>query len=452
MRMTGLAVAVLALMGAPLQGQTPRCEGGAKPRADLAISLACEECTIGEFGQSASWSFSREPRVTAVHGAAGRGLETGDEIVRVNGHPITSAQGAAAFGSPEIGRAMVLTVRRGGALRTVQVTPGATCPEASRSMAVVAAGGVLPTVRGSSVRTDGWLGIGFSCSECSIRRSRSGSEWSFSSPPEIYSIDSASPAYRAGLRRGDVVTHVDGVDITKAEAGRRFGTLRPGQTVRLTFRRDGESRTASVQAAEPPARTAVAATTGRSPSAEARALLELQERVRTGTDRLAATAERRAYEQLLGQVRTASERQTQVLTELQARLQQNASSEAKRAAEERLRQVRASTREQQQLINELLARQQEETRRIQELQRELLRASGRVNLVTPSVNLATPPRAPSPAAEAVTVAGSRRLSYSGTLGDADIEVRGPSPVVVTKDGDVTTIQIGENTVTIKGRK
>jgi hypothetical protein len=52
----------------------------------------------------------------------------------------------------------------------------------------------------------------------------------------------------------------------------------------------------------------------------------------------------------------------------------------------------------------------------------------------------------------VTVAGSRRLSYSGTLGDADIEVRGPSPVVVTKDGDVTTIQIGENTVTIKGRK
>ena len=42
---------------------------------------------------------------------------------------------------------------------------------------------------------------------------------------------------------GDLITHIDGVPITTPRGGKRFGAVRPGETVRLTLLRNGQTLT-----------------------------------------------------------------------------------------------------------------------------------------------------------------------------------------------------------------
>jgi len=91
---------------------------------------------------------------------------------------------------------------------------------------------------------DGWFGIGLRCTECGwdVDEENEIREWSFSEPPSITNVEPGGPADRAGLRRGDVVTKVDGEDITTEEGGRRFGTAEPGAAVEWTIERAGVTR------------------------------------------------------------------------------------------------------------------------------------------------------------------------------------------------------------------
>jgi hypothetical protein len=61
-------------------------------------------------------------------------------------------------------------------------------------------------------------------------------------------VDPGSPAAVGGLRRGDVLLKVDGVDLITDEGGRRFGAVRPGQSMRIRLRRGEEEKTISVRA------------------------------------------------------------------------------------------------------------------------------------------------------------------------------------------------------------
>lgn len=97
----------------------------------------------------------------------------------------------------------------------------------------------------------GSLGIGeFRCigGSCAVNM-RSGDPYahSFSTEPRIRNIDPEGPG--AGiLRNGDVLVAIDGKLITTAEGGRRLGSIRPGQDVALTLRRDGREIRARVTA------------------------------------------------------------------------------------------------------------------------------------------------------------------------------------------------------------
>jgi len=102
----------------------------------------------------------------------------------------------------------------------------------------------------------GWFGFGFQCGECYVRTEPgdTAAVWEFGSHPRVYSVDLGGPAARAGIRRGDVITKIDGLSILSPAGGRRFGAIRPGQTVKWTVQREGAVRTVVARAAERPDR------------------------------------------------------------------------------------------------------------------------------------------------------------------------------------------------------
>ena len=111
-------------------------------------------------------------------------------------------------------------------------------PRARRPMRAISTQDALPS---------GWSGFGLTCSECGGEANEEGPPvWKFGTLPIIYFIDPESPAARAGFQVGDVLTHIDGVSLLDAEGGRRFGALKPGQTVRWKYRRGPKSLSATV--------------------------------------------------------------------------------------------------------------------------------------------------------------------------------------------------------------
>jgi C-terminal processing protease CtpA/Prc len=69
-------------------------------------------------------------------------------------------------------------------------------------------------------------------------------KWEFASPPEIVRVYDESPAAQAGLRAGDRIVAVNGIDITSDEGGRTFAAIRNGVPVEFRVRRG--SRMANV--------------------------------------------------------------------------------------------------------------------------------------------------------------------------------------------------------------
>jgi membrane-associated protease RseP (regulator of RpoE activity) len=81
---------------------------------------------------------------------------------------------------------------------------------------------------------------------------RENTSWRFSEYPSLFSVDPGSPAYDAGLRRGDVLMKIDGFSLLSVEGASRFGQVEPGQLVDFTFRRGGSERSVRVRAVDRP--------------------------------------------------------------------------------------------------------------------------------------------------------------------------------------------------------
>ena len=81
---------------------------------------------------------------------------------------------------------------------------------------------------------------------------RENTNWRFSEYPTLFSVDRGSPAYQAGLRRGDVLMKIDGLSLLTVEGASRFGQVEPGQTVEFTYRRGGSERSVRVKSIEHP--------------------------------------------------------------------------------------------------------------------------------------------------------------------------------------------------------
>ena len=63
----------------------------------------------------------------------------------------------------------------------------------------------------------------------------------------IASVSDGGPADTAGLRRGDVITEVEGCPIrTEAQLAALLAALTPGMQLYLTYTQSGRARTATV--------------------------------------------------------------------------------------------------------------------------------------------------------------------------------------------------------------
>ena len=86
----------------------------------------------------------------------------------------------------------------------------------------------------------GWLGItGLTCSNCVFSYPGQGRPSLFSTEPRITAVSGNSPA-AGSLRSGDVLVSIDDNLITTHAGGLRLANLKPGESVALEVRRNGE--------------------------------------------------------------------------------------------------------------------------------------------------------------------------------------------------------------------
>lgn len=98
---------------------------------------------------------------------------------------------------------------------------------------------------------DGYLGVTFGISG-DVKRESNGPEiYRFDEPPEIISVESGSPADRAGIRSGDRMVAIDGRDVVGRDV--LFSQLLvPGRKLPLRVDRDGREHTLVVQVQKRP--------------------------------------------------------------------------------------------------------------------------------------------------------------------------------------------------------
>jgi membrane-associated protease RseP (regulator of RpoE activity) len=94
----------------------------------------------------------------------------------------------------------------------------------------------------------GWIGITFEDAHCRGEKRDEGriEVWICSEPPVIVKVADEGPAFAAGMRSGDVIVGVNGLEITTEEAGRLFANIRLGVPLTFWLRRDGEELALSV--------------------------------------------------------------------------------------------------------------------------------------------------------------------------------------------------------------
>ena len=110
------------------------------------------------------------------------------------------------------------------------------------AMVLTAAGGSL---YGQEAAERGWLGLEV-VGACSVDERQDAAVWQCTEPLTVNRLIAGGPAAKAGLSVGDTILAIDGVDITSEEGGRRFGALRPGESVALRVRRAGQERSVTV--------------------------------------------------------------------------------------------------------------------------------------------------------------------------------------------------------------
>lgn len=182
--------------------------------------------------------FTTEPVIRGVRadGPARGLLEEGDRVEMVDDLLITTPAGGKRWARLLDGEPARLQLRRNGRVRVVLLRPAVPgCPDAAP----------LPRARIDRDRdaprgvSAGGLGMALRCdAACRETGGPDGrAAWSFEGPPTVARIVPGGAADRAGVRVGDILLAVDGLPITRPEAGALLGRASSGRRVELTLRR-----------------------------------------------------------------------------------------------------------------------------------------------------------------------------------------------------------------------
>jgi PDZ domain len=301
------AALLMAVAAAP--GQAQQCPRGTVRHADLGFdNLQGGPMRFQWENGRTNTQFDAEPRISGVRdgGPAEGRLRDGDVIVAVDGQLITSSAGGRRYSAIDPGDQVRLSVRRGGRVQEVTVRAGARCirpptpptpprpphapaapapprpphgatppapprppragvpapPAPPHAPAPPAAPPTPPTPPTPPVppvpppppdiMPDGWFGFGIQCNNCGFRGPRGRQVFQFTQSPTVVSVEPGTPAARAGMRRGDRLTHVNGNSLTSEAGWRTFAAIQPGQQVRWAYTRGGTTHEATMTALRRP--------------------------------------------------------------------------------------------------------------------------------------------------------------------------------------------------------
>jgi len=294
----GLAVVLLvAVAGIASAESTAPCPDGLPRTADLGIrqldgnfTISIKKVQDDPILLRKVWRFFEEPRVSEIDPAGpsmGR-LKEGDALVAIDGALITTSEAGRKIGALDPDRTVKLTVRRDGRTVDVRVRPRSRCPDENLAdMYQALQDRAVRTPRPPRVpsapstpqapeapqpewttpyppnppvapmaperisrrlaMTRGWFGIGLNC-DCQWVAVNDTMVFRANEYPTIYLVEPGSPADKGGLQRGDMLTEINGVSLLSDQGGHLFGSIKPGQAIKWTLQREGETKNAVVVA------------------------------------------------------------------------------------------------------------------------------------------------------------------------------------------------------------
>jgi len=112
---------------------------------------------------------------------------------------------------------------------------------------------VVDQIKSTGKVTRGWIGVTIQPVTDDIAASMG---LTTASGAIVDEPQSGGPAAEAGLKSGDVITHLDGVEVKDSrDLARKVGEVVPGQTIKLTIFHNGEKRTVELKARAYPSDT-----------------------------------------------------------------------------------------------------------------------------------------------------------------------------------------------------
>lgn len=265
-----VALTLSAMVGGPAPGALPDCNTG--QWSSIGVDAwhcrggACKNYRVHGGGIiSPVLDFSVEPRVLKIAegGPADGVLREGDSLVAVNGFLITSSRGGMELARLLPGDVAQLTIRRGDRLEQVRVFPELRCgpPIIVNASNANKARKLLheklkPVEDGGKPQTDrttigtGPIGFALSCENCSITVSGDRIEWEMPDYPVVQVVEGGSAAEEAGLYPGDVLTHVDGLELRGTEGPTLLLHGTSPRSLTLRYERDGIAHETTLQTRE----------------------------------------------------------------------------------------------------------------------------------------------------------------------------------------------------------